>query len=228
VLASSGWEDRITLSSLWASLSLSVSFSVTWVIGGSESSSLDEVVRSITEGLGSGLGSRAGLRAIMPCCYCRSMTFIAYYCIDCHWQASSCSWYTIHSWQSSRGWVLKWGYTSFSSFDIMMVVMVAIVTVTGNEYIIWIYDLLKCVYDYIWVCLCKGKALVTWVAEKSVKRALNLWDLLRLTIFIYIIYLHTILVRFRLSELKSIYLLQEHYIKLVAERSYHLPCGQAF
>jgi hypothetical protein len=27
---------------------------------------------------------------------------------------------------------------------------------------------------------------------------------------------------------KSIYLLREHYTKLVAERSYHLRCGQAF
>jgi hypothetical protein len=64
------------------------------------------------------------------------------------------------------------------------------------------------------------------VAEKSVKGALNLQDLLCLTNFIYIIYLHTILVQLRLLELKSIYLLWEHYTKLVAERSYHLPCGQ--
>jgi hypothetical protein len=45
------------------------------------------------------------------------------------------------------------------------------------------------------------------VAEKSVKGGLNLQDLLCLTIFIYIIYLLTILLRFRLLGLKSIYLL---------------------
>jgi NADPH:quinone reductase-like Zn-dependent oxidoreductase len=45
------------------------------------------------------------------------------------------------------------------------------------------------------------------VAKKSVKRALNLQDLLCLTVFIYIIYLLTILLRFRLPGLKSIYLL---------------------
>ena len=74
------------------------------------------------------------------------------------------------------------------------------------------------------------KALVTWVrvAEKSVKRALNLYNLRYLIIFIYIIYLYMILVRFRLLKLKSIYLLWEHRTKLVAERSYHLPSGQVF
>jgi len=61
-----------------------------------------------------------------------------------------------------------------------------------------------------------------------VKRVLNLYNLRYLIIFIYIIYLYTILVRFRQLKLKSIYLLWEHHIKLVAERSYHVPSGQVF
>ena len=43
VLVLKGWEDGITSSSLLASLLLLVLFSETWVIGGSKSSSLDEV-----------------------------------------------------------------------------------------------------------------------------------------------------------------------------------------
>jgi hypothetical protein len=80
------------------------------------------------------------------------------------------------------------------------------------------------IYKYVYT---KGKPLLykSRVAEKSIKGALNLWDLLCLTNFIYIIYLYMILVWLRLLELKFIYLLQEHYTKLVAERSYHLPCG---
>jgi hypothetical protein len=66
------------------------------------------------------------------------------------------------------------------------------------------------------------------MAEKSVKRGLNLQDLLYLTIFIYIIYLLTILLRFRLPGLKSIYLLREHHIKSVAESSYSLLRGREF
>jgi hypothetical protein len=60
------------------------------------------------------------------------------------------------------------------------------------------------------------------VAKKSVKGAPNLQDLLCLTIFIYIIYLHAILLQFRLLGLKSIYLLREHHTKSVAESSYSL------
>jgi hypothetical protein len=66
------------------------------------------------------------------------------------------------------------------------------------------------------------------VAEKSVKRALNLQDLLCLTVFIYIIYLLTILLRFRLLGLKSIYLLREHHTKSIAESSYSLLRGSDF
>ena len=90
------------------------------------------------------------------------------------------------------------------------------------------YNLLKCMCDYMRARL--REALVTWVkvAKKSVKEALNLQDLLRLIIFICIIYLHAILVRCRLLGLKSIYLLWEHHTKLVAEYSYSLPYGQAF
>jgi hypothetical protein len=66
------------------------------------------------------------------------------------------------------------------------------------------------------------------VAEKSVKRAPNLQDLLCLTVFIYIIYLPTILLRFRLPGLKSIYLLREHYTKSLAESSYSLLRGSDF
>ena len=88
VLASRGWEDGITSSSLWASLSLSVS---TWVISGSESSSLDEVIRSTIEGSGSRSGSGAGLRVIRPYCRRCSMTFTAYSYIDCRRRASSYS-----------------------------------------------------------------------------------------------------------------------------------------
>jgi hypothetical protein len=66
------------------------------------------------------------------------------------------------------------------------------------------------------------------MAEKSVKEALNLHDLLRFIIFIYIIYLHTILLQFRLLGLKSIYLLREHHIKFIADRSYSLLRGRDF
>jgi hypothetical protein len=64
------------------------------------------------------------------------------------------------------------------------------------------------------------------LAEKSVKGALNLQDLRSLTIFIYIIYLYTILLRFRPPELKSIYLLWEHHTKSIAKSSYSLPTGE--
>jgi hypothetical protein len=66
------------------------------------------------------------------------------------------------------------------------------------------------------------------VAEKSVNRAPNLQDLLCLTVFIYIIYLPTILLRFRLPGLKSIYLLREHHTKSLAESSYSLLRGSDF
>jgi hypothetical protein len=66
------------------------------------------------------------------------------------------------------------------------------------------------------------------VTKKSVKRALNLQDLLCLTVFIYIIYLLAILLRYRLPGLKSIYLLREHYTKSIAERSYSLLRGSDF
>jgi hypothetical protein len=66
------------------------------------------------------------------------------------------------------------------------------------------------------------------VAKKSAKRAPNLQDLLCLTVFIYIIYLLTILLRFRLPGLKSIYLLREHHTKSIAERSYSLLRGRDF
>jgi hypothetical protein len=66
------------------------------------------------------------------------------------------------------------------------------------------------------------------VAEKSVKRAPNLQDLLCLTVFIYIIYLLTILLRFRLPGLKYIYLLWEHHTKSIAEFSYSLLRGSDF
>jgi hypothetical protein len=64
------------------------------------------------------------------------------------------------------------------------------------------------------------------LAKKSIKGALNLQDLQSLTIFIYIIYLYTILLRFRPPELKSIYLLWEHYTKSIAESSYSLSTGE--
>jgi hypothetical protein len=57
------------------------------------------------------------------------------------------------------------------------------------------------------------------VTKKSVKRALNLQDLLCLTVFIYIIYLLAILLRYRLPGLKSIYLLREHYTKSILRGS---------
>jgi uncharacterized membrane protein YqaE (UPF0057 family) len=66
------------------------------------------------------------------------------------------------------------------------------------------------------------------VAKKSVKRAPNLQDLLCLTVFICIIYLPTILLRFRLPGLKSIYLLWEHHTKSLAESSYSLLRGSDF
>jgi hypothetical protein len=66
------------------------------------------------------------------------------------------------------------------------------------------------------------------VAEKSVNRAPNLQDLLCLTVFIYIIYLPTILLRFRLPGLKYIYLLWEHHTKSIAEFSYSLLRGSDF
>ena len=75
------------------------------------------------------------------------------------------------------------------------------------------------------------QALVTsWVrvAEKSVKGALNLQDLLYLIIFIYIIYLQMILLWFRPLGLKYIYLLWEHHTKSIAERSYSLLRGRVF
>jgi hypothetical protein len=66
------------------------------------------------------------------------------------------------------------------------------------------------------------------VAEKLVKGGLNLQDLLCLTIFICKIYLLTILLRFRLPGLKSIYLLWEHHTKSIAESSYSLLWGREF
>ena len=75
------------------------------------------------------------------------------------------------------------------------------------------------------------QALVTsWVrvAEKSVKGALNLQDLLYLVIFICIIYLQMILLWFRPLGLKYIYLLWEHHTKSIAERSYSLLRGRVF
>jgi hypothetical protein len=66
------------------------------------------------------------------------------------------------------------------------------------------------------------------VAEKLVKGGLNLQDLLYLTIFIYIIYLLTILLRFKLPRLKSIYLLWEHHTKSIAKSSYSLLWGREF
>jgi hypothetical protein len=86
------------------------------------------------------------------------------------------------------------------------------------------------VCDYIRVCFAKAKPSLhkSRVAEKSVKRAPNLQDLLCLTVFIYIIYLPTILLRFRLLRLKSIYLLREHYTKSLAESSYSLLRGSDF
>jgi hypothetical protein len=66
------------------------------------------------------------------------------------------------------------------------------------------------------------------VAKKSVKGGLNLQDLLCLTIFIYIIYLLTILLPFRLLGLKSIYVLRKHHTKSIAESSYSLLWGREF
>jgi hypothetical protein len=67
------------------------------VIGGSKSSSLDEVARSIIEGLGLESGSKARLGAIRPCYRRRSITFIAYSYIDCRRQAYSYLWRAIRS-----------------------------------------------------------------------------------------------------------------------------------
>jgi hypothetical protein len=83
------------------------------------------------------------------------------------------------------------------------------------------------IYESVYI---KAKPLLykSRVAKKSVKRAPNLQDLLCLIVFIYIIYLLTILLRFRLPGLKSIYLLREHYTKSIAERSYSLLRGRDF
>jgi hypothetical protein len=43
----------------------------------------------------------------------------------------------------------------------VIVIVIAIAIIIGNRYKIWIYNLLKCVYNYICISLCKGKALIT-------------------------------------------------------------------
>jgi hypothetical protein len=88
-----------------------------------------------------------------------------------------------------------------------MVMVIATAIVMGNGYRIWIYDLLKCVCDYMRQRQSPCLLHESRVAEKSVKGAPNLQDLRSLTILIYIIYLYTILLRFRPPGLKSIYLL---------------------
>jgi hypothetical protein len=113
-----------------------------------------------------------------------------------------------------------------------MVIATATVTVTatviGNGHRIWNYDLLKCVCVRLYANTSVQSPRHMRVAKKSVKGGLNLQDLLCLTIYIRIIYLQTILLRFRLLGLKSIYLLREHHTKSIAERSYSLLRGQGF
>ena len=68
------------------------------------------------------------------------------------------------------------------------------------------------IYEYVYT-KAKPSLYELRVAKKLVKGALNLQDLRSLIIFIYIIYLYTILLWFRPPGLKSIYLLWEHHTK---------------
>jgi hypothetical protein len=67
--------------------------------------------------------------------------------------------------RSSRVWVSNIGY---SGFDIVIVVVIVIATaiVIGNAYRIKNYNLLKCVRDYIRVCLYKDKPSSHYISQK--------------------------------------------------------------
>jgi len=69
--------------------------------------------------------------------------------------------------RSSGVWVLKWGYTGFSSFDI--VIVIAIVMVMAMD--LWFIEV--CVRLYVTTSVLSS-LLKLRVVKKSVKRALNL------------------------------------------------------